>query len=95
MLPKLKPPGVDFDFSIISLTVFGPVLGLATTTSGMSISLATGASSLTGSKPVEPGTCGLITSAPVAAIASVSPSGGAFARTVRPSEPPAPGLFST
>ena len=66
-----------------SLTVFGPVLGLATMTSGMSISLATGASSLTGSKPVEPGTWGLITSAPVAAIARVSPSGGAFARIVQ------------
>ena len=36
-----------------------------------------------------------MTSAPVAPTLSVSPSGGALASTVKPSEPPAPGLFST
>src|SRR5262249_44618717 len=34
-------------------------------------------------------------SAPVAPTPSVSPSGGALATATRPSEPPAPGLFST
>ena len=65
--------------------VFGPVLGLVTKTRGMSISFVTAVQSLTGSNPVEPGTWGLITSAPVAAIAIVSPSGGDFAKMVRPS----------
>ena len=74
--------------------VFGPVVGLATTTTPTSISLATGVSSRSRSGAVEPGRFGLISSAPVAPMPSVSPSGGDFASASSPSEPPAPVLFS-
>ena len=49
MVPKLRPPTVDFARSSISLIVFGPVLELLTSTIGMSISLATGMISRIGS----------------------------------------------
>src|SRR5262249_36510759 len=75
--------------------LFGPAAGLATTTIPTSISLATGARSRSRSGAVEFGKCGLMSSAPVAPTPSVSPSGGDFATVTRPSEPPAPVLFST
>src|SRR3981189_3003343 len=68
--------------------------GFATKTIGISMSLATGASSRSGSKPLAPGRLGEMTSAPVAPTASVSPSGGALASPTQPSVPPAPALFS-
>jgi hypothetical protein len=68
---------------------------LATSTTGISISFAIGIKSRRGSIGEALGKCGLITKAPVAAIARVSPSGAALATVNRPSEPPAPALFST
>jgi len=62
---------------------------------GMSISLATGVSSFSVSNAFDVGRCGLITRAPVAAIASVSPSGAAFDAVIKPMVPPAPGWLMT
>src|SRR5262245_44838765 len=54
-----------------------------------SISFATGASRRSRSGEVGAGRCGWTTSAPVAPMPRVSPSGGAFARAARPVVPPA------
>ena len=70
-------------------------MAFETTTIGMSISLATGASSFSVSNWFDDGMCGLITSAAVAAIASVSPSPGCRAAAMRPSVPDAPGWLIT
>src|SRR5262249_31708000 len=91
----LSPSGNAFDCAIRSVMLFGPVAGLAITTIPTSISLATGARSRSRSGAVEFGRCGLISRAPVAPTPSVSPSGGDFATVTRPSETPAPVLFST
>ena len=90
----VHPVGLTFDFAMRSWIDFRPLSLLATTTIGISIN---------GDRNEIAQQIGrgrirdvrIDYGAPVAAIASVFPSGGDFATRTRPSVPPTPALFST